>query len=227
MKLSKISLNRLYALLGFLGGLLFVAGDCLIYCFKGNTGADIEPLWSNVSEWRFILSAVLGFVGMILMLPAMLSFYRMIDRTCGKILRLFTVFMGIGVVSTGFLHFSLGTLLPVTYKAVLFSGGSVEAAVKTCEHWSSVLTPINLCLIFFLFFEYIVHFCATVSGRLKLPRITCLLGITGALIIGIIWKLIFAGTTAEFAFGAFESLGEAFTFLTAYLYWRKTAETDD
>lgn len=220
MKLSETSLNRLYALLGVLGGLLFVAGDCLIYCFEGNSGADIEPLWANVAEWRFILSAIFGFAGMMLMLPAMLSFYRMIDRTCGKILRLFTVFMGIGVVSTGYLHFSLGTLLPVTYKAVLFSGGSVETAAKVCGHWSSLVAPINFCFIFFLFFEYIVHFCATISGKLKLPRITCLLGITGALIIGIIWKLIFAGTSAEFAFGAFESLGEALTFLTAYLYWK-------
>ena len=60
---------------------------------------------------------------------------------------------------------------------------------------------------------------ATVPGKLKLPRVMCFVGILGAFAIGMIWKLIFKGTAAEGAYGAFESLGETLTFLTAFFYW--------
>ena len=214
--------HKLQSLLGVIGGVFFMAGDCLIYCYKGTTGREIDSLWINVAMWRSVLSAILGFIGMFLMIPAYLSFKKMIDESCGKVLRLFTVFMEVGVFSTGYLHFALGSLLPITYKLIVNLGGSVELAVGVCEQWSSILTPLNLILIIFLCFEYLVHFIATVSGKLKLPRIMCLVGILGAFAIGMIWKLIFKGTAVEGAYGAFESMGEALTFLTAFVYWSKS-----
>ena len=102
--------NKLYALSGFIGALLFMTGDCLIYCKTGLNNSSVEPLWSEMSEQRFIISAVLGFIGMSLMLPACLSFYRMIADTCGKAVRILTSIGFIGVASTGYLHFALGTL---------------------------------------------------------------------------------------------------------------------
>ncbi|MBR3636938.1 MAG: hypothetical protein IKN45_03350 [Lachnospiraceae bacterium] len=214
--------HKLQSLLGVIGGVFFMAGDCLIYCYKGTTGGEIDPLWVDVAMWRFVLSAVLGFIGMAFMIPAYLSFKKMIDESCGKVLRLFTIFMGLGVVSTGYLHFALGSLLPITYKLIVNLGGTAELAVGVCEKWSAILTPVNLVLIIFLCFEYLVHFIATVSGKLKLPRIMCLVGILGAFAIGMIWKLIFKGTAVEGAYGAFESMGEALTFLTAFIYWSKS-----
>lgn len=212
--------HRLQSLFGVAGGAFFMAGDCLIYCYKGTMGGDIDPLWIDVSMWRFVLSAVFGFIGMVLMIPAYVSFKKMIDDSCGRVLRLFTLFMGIGVVSTGYLHFALGSLLPITYKSIVGLGGTMELATLVCEQWSTILTPINLVLILFLCFEYIVHFIATASGKLGLPRIMCLVGILGALAIGMIWKLIFKATAIEGAYGAWESLGEGLTFLTAFIYWR-------
>ena len=76
-----------YALMGFIGGILFVIGDCLLYCYKGYRDLGIDPKWIEVGEWRFVLSAWLGFVGMALMLPAFYSYYKMIEETCGKVLR--------------------------------------------------------------------------------------------------------------------------------------------
>ena len=212
---------KLYALLGFIGGIFFMTGDCLIFCYKGFSNADIEPLWSGVAEWRFVLSAWLGFAGMAFMLPAFYSFYRMIEATCGRVLKALTTFMAIGVASTGFLHFTLGSILPITYKRVLVSGGTEEVAFAVCEHWASILAPLDMILITFLCFEYIIHFIAVVSGKTGLPRIMCLLGPVGAVLLGLIWKLIFKDTAAEGAWGACESLGEALVFLTAYFYWRE------
>ena len=213
------------SLLGVIGGLFFMAGDCLIFCYKGNTGVEIDPLWLDVSMWRFVLSAVFGFIGMALMIPAYFSFKKMIDDTCGGLLRLFAVFMGVGVVSTGYLHFALGSLLPITYKTIIGCGGSAELAARVCKNWSDILAPVNLVLIIFLCFEYLVHFIATVSGKLKLPRLMFLVGILGAFAIGLVWRLIFKGTAAEGAYGAFESMGEGLTFLTAFVYWTKSKET--
>ena len=48
------------------------------------------------------------------------------------------------------------------------------------------------------------------------------IGVLGAFAIGMIWKLIFKGTAVEGAYGAFESMGEALTFLTAFIYWSKS-----
>ncbi|MCR5356928.1 MAG: hypothetical protein K6E63_05935 [Lachnospiraceae bacterium] len=82
-----------YALMGFVGGIIFVIGDCLLYCYKGYSDLGIDPLWIEVDEWRFVLSAWLGFTGMVLMLPAFYSYYKMIEETCGKVLRMLVSFM--------------------------------------------------------------------------------------------------------------------------------------
>ena len=212
---------KIYSLLGVLGGIAFMIGDCLLFCYPGYTNADIDPLWSGVSEWRFICSAWLGFLGMSLMLPAFLSFYLMISKTCGRIMKTMTTFMLIGVASTGFLHFVLGSLLPITYKAVLETAGA-DAAYTVSDHWRSILAPLDAVLIGILALEYIVHFVAVISGKTGLPRLFCLLGPLGALLLGLLWRVVFQGTAAEGAFGACESLGEALVFLTSYLYWRKS-----
>ena len=214
---------KFYALLGFIGGIFFMIGDCLIFCYKGYSNADIDPLWSEVAEWRFVLSAWLGFLGMALMLPAFYSYYKMIEETCGKILRVMATFMAVGVASTGFLHFALGSLLPITYKSILSSGGTEEIAVAVAEHWQSILAPLDVVLIAFLCLEYITHFAAVISGKIGLPRLMCLAGPLGAVLSGMIWKMIFKDTVMEGAWGACESLGEALVFLTAYVYWKKIA----
>lgn len=70
------------------------------------------------------------------MIPVYFSFKKMIDDTCGGLLRLFAVFMGVGVASTGYLHFALGSLLPITYKTIIGCGGSAELAARVCKNWS-------------------------------------------------------------------------------------------
>ena len=75
---------KIYALLGAVGGVLFMIGHCLIYCYEGLGTSGVQPLWAEMSEQRFVLSAILGFVGMALMLPAWVSVYGMIADNCGK-----------------------------------------------------------------------------------------------------------------------------------------------
>lgn len=216
-----IGRNKMFSMLGFIGSLLFMTGDCLLYCEDGLSVTSYEPLWSVMPEWRFIVSAVLGFVGMSLMLPACVSFNRMIAETCGKFMRILVNFGFIGVASTGYLHFSIGSLLPITCHAIIGNGGTAELAEKVCLHWSEVIAPVNFALIGFLSIMYIVHFYVTVSGRSGLHRLTCLVGITGTFAVGMIWKLIFGSTAVGGAWCACESFGEGLTYLTTYFYWKK------
>jgi len=212
---------EIYAFMGFIGGIVFVIGDCLLYCYKGYSGLGVDSKWIEVDEWRFILSAWLGFAGMILMLPAFYSYYKMIEETCGKVLRTLASFMAVGVAATGFLHFTIGPLLPITYKSIIFVGGTAEIAYAVAERLQGIMTPLEIALIVFLFLEYITHFVAVVSRKTGLPRIMCLVGPVGTLVLGIIWKAAFRNTVAAGAWGACESMGEALVFLTAAIYWRK------
>lgn len=210
-----------YALLGMAGGVLFMVGDCLIFCCEGLGASGVQPLWAQMPEWRFVLSAVLGFIGTALMLPAGLSVYRMIAESCGKVCRILTTLYLIGVASTGYLHFSLGSLMPLTYISVLSEGGTEELAASAAQRWGGYFAGLNIVLIGFLCVGYALHFYVTVSGRSGLPRWFCLVGPVGAFALGILWKLVFAGTAAEGAYGSCESLGEGLIFLTAYFYHKK------
>ncbi len=217
--------NMRLAFLGLVGAVFFMAGDCLIFCKAGLTDQTVEPLWAQMAEQRFIISTVLGFIGMVLMLPAWISFRRMIADTCKRAVCVMTDLSFIGVVSTGYLHFAYGSLLPLTYKAVLGGGGDVKLAGEVCEHIWAVMTPVNIVLTMCLCMIFAVHFYVTVSGRSGLKRFSCLLGILGAFAVGLLWRGIFGNSAIGGAYGAFESLGEGLTYLTASLYWRKRWRT--
>lgn len=214
---------KIYSILGVAGGAMFMVGDCLIFCYEGLGSSGVQPLWAQMPEWRFVLSAILGFIGMALMLPAGASVYRMIADRCGKACRILATLYLIGVASTGYLHFSLGSLMPLTCISVLSEGGTAELAAKTAQRWSEFVMLPNIVLIGFLCIGYVLHFYVTASGRSTLPRWFCLVGPVGAFALGMLWKVVFAGTAAEGAYGACESLGEGLIFLTAYFYHRKGA----
>ncbi|WP_365699129.1 DUF6796 family protein [Ruminococcus sp.] len=210
-----------YSLSGLLGGIVFMVGDCLLFCYEGAQDKTVEPAWADMAEWRFVASAVLGFVGMTLMLPAFIAFYKMIAACCGRAARAFASLSFIGVASTGYLHFALGTLLPVTCKAVLESGGTAALAEQAALHWADRVKYIDLVLIGFLSIVYLLHIYVTLSGKSGLKRPMCLVGITGALAAGLLWKVIFGNTAIGGAWCACESLGEGLIYLTTYFYWKK------
>lgn len=167
---------KIYSILGVVGGVLFMIGDCLIYCYEGLGISGVQPMWAEMPEWRFVLSAVLGFMGMALMLPAGLSVYRMIADCCGKVCKILATLYLIGVASTGYLHFSLGSLMPLTYISVLTEGGTAELAANATQHLSEFVALPNMVLIGFLCVGYVLHFYVTISGKSTLPRWFCLVG---------------------------------------------------
>ena len=210
------------ALIGFLGGVLFMAGDLLLYIFPGrDTELDVDPVFIDMPVWRFTGSAFLGLIGMALMLIGFQSFYAMTRKVCGKVMQGMMIVSSAGVAGTALAHFNLGSLMPLMYKAILSSGGSEDMAQKACGQVASWVTPIDLVIIIALYLQLIVLGYMVLSGKSGLKRIFILAGPVGTVTLGVVWKLVFKGTLAEGAWGSCESLGEGLMYLTVYMYWRK------
>ena len=80
--------EKIKAIVGFIGGVSFMIGDCLLYIFPGrNTELDVDPVFTDMPIWRFTGSAFLGLFGMALMLIGFQSFFAMTKRVCGKVMQ--------------------------------------------------------------------------------------------------------------------------------------------
>jgi len=215
------------AILGFIGAVLFMLGDCLLYIYPGrNMQLDIDPVFETMPVWRFTTSAFFGFLGMAFMLFGYKSLYEMTKLVCGKKMQRFMLLGAAGVGGTAFAHFNLGSLLPLTYKAVLSAKGTVELAHKTCEAIMTWITPIDIVIIIALYVQFIVLGYMVLSGKSGLSRWFILVSPIGAIALGMIWQMIFKGTVLEGAWGACESLGEGLMYVTAFVYWKKIVLKD-
>jgi hypothetical protein len=211
------------AIVGFIGAVLFMIGDCLLYVYPGrNMDLDIDPIFSEMPVWRFTVSAFLGFFGMAFMLFGFQSLYSMTKRVCGKFWQLLMVAGAAGVGGTAFAHFNLGSLMPLTYKAVLATGESSDIAMKACESMVPWITPIDIVIIIALYIQFVALGYMILSGKSGLRRWFILVSPIGAIGLGLLWAVIFKGTILEGGWGACESLGEGLMYLTAFAYWKKT-----
>lgn len=219
--------NQLFGLLGLIGGALFMIGDCLLFVYpKRDTTLDVDPVFAEMPVWRFTTSALLGVIGMGFMLFGFQSLYAMTKAVCGKRMQTFALLGGVGAAGTALAHFNLGTLLPLAYKGILDSGGDAQLAENTCLKIAKWVTPLDILLIILLYVQFVVLSYMILSGKAKMSRWYFLLGPVGAVALGVVWKMIFAGSVISGAWGSCESLGEGLMYLTAMIYWKK-AETED
>jgi len=210
------------AILGFIGAVLFMVGDCLLYVYPGrNMNLDIDPIFAQMPVWRFTVSAFCGFFGMAFMLFGFQSLYSMAQKVCGKFMQFLLIIGVAGVGGTAFAHFNLGSLMPLTYKAVLATGESVGVAEKVCEAMIPWITPIDIVIIIALYIQFVVLGYMILSGKSGLKRWYILVSPIGAIGLGLLWSVIFKGTFLEGGWGTCESLGEGLMYLTAFAYWKK------
>ncbi len=213
------------ALLGFIGAVLFMIGDCLLYVYPGrDMNLDIDPIFAEMPVWRFTVSAFCGFFGMAFMLFGFQSLYSMTQKVCGRIMQGLMIAGVAGVGGTAFAHFNLGSLMPLTYKAVLSTGESADIATKACESMMAWITPIDIVIIVALYIQLIVLGYMILSGKSGLRRWYILVSPIGAICLGILWAVIFKGTLLEGGWGSCESLGEGLMYITAFSYWKKQEE---
>ena len=49
--------NQLFGLLGLVGGVFFMIGDCLLYVYPSrDTSLDIDPVFAEMPVWKMIFS---------------------------------------------------------------------------------------------------------------------------------------------------------------------------
>ncbi len=124
---------RTMACMGIVGAVLFGVGDWLIYLYPGLAlQNDIQPLWAEMPAWRFVGSAWCGIIGGMIMMYGAYSAYVAISNELGHKIGKISSLGIAGAVMAGFVHFALGTLLPLTYKSALAEGASVEQAARMC-----------------------------------------------------------------------------------------------
>lgn len=213
------------AILGFVGAVLFMIGDCLLYVYPGrDMNLDIDPIFAEMPVWRFTVSTFCGFVGMAFMLFGFQSLYSMTQMVCGRTLQVLMIAGAAGVGGTAFAHFNLGSLMPLTYKAVLSAGESADIAEKACESMMVWITPIDIVIIIALYLQLIVLGYMILSGKSGLRRWYILVSPLGAVCFGLLWAVIFKGTLLEGGWGSCESLEEGLMYITAFSYWKKQEE---
>ena len=222
IKMTENKKYELFGLLGLIGRIFFMIGDCMLFVYpERDADLNIDPIFAEMPVSRFTGSALMGVIGMGFMLFGFQSLYAMTKAVCGKKMQLFALFGGVGAAGTALAHFDLGSLLPLAYKGILESGGSIQLAESACGMISKWVTPLDILLIAFLYVQFIVLTYMILSGRAKISRWYFLLGPIGAVALGVLWKFLFSGTVIAGAWGSCESLGEGLMYLTAMIYWKK------
>ena len=132
---------RNMAYMGIVGALFFAIGVWLIYLYPGlELQNDIQPLWAEMSAWRFVASTWCGLIGGIVMMFGAYSAYKAIRTELGEKVGRVSILGIPGAVLAGFAHFVPGSLLPLTYKNALEAGASAEQTAQICLRWSSYMT---------------------------------------------------------------------------------------
>ena len=218
---------RNMACMGIVGAILFGVGDWLIYLYPGLTlDSDIQPLWAEMSAYRFMGSTWCGMIGGIVMMLGAFSAYTAIKNELGKKPGMAAVLGIPGAVMAGFAHFALGTLLPLTYKNALAEGASADQAARMCMRWSSYMALPNVLMILLLYLPLLMIFYMTIRGKYGIPRKTILINAGYALLIAVL-QLVLRNWKWIGALGAAESLFEGCIYINLVIYWNRKAITID
>lgn len=214
------------AYMGIIGAFLFALGDWLIYLYPGlELEKDIQPLWAEMPAWRFVGSTWCGMIGGIVMMFGAYSAYKAIRDELGGKAGCVAVFGIPGAVLAAFVHFVLGSLLPLTYKNVLEAGASSEQASKICLRWSEYMTLPDVLMIILLYLPLMMILYMTVRGRYGIPRRILLINAVFIILMIILqltlWQWKWVGVL-----GAGESLFEGCIYINLVIYWKERIKLD-
>lgn len=214
---------HLYALYGFIGALIFVIGDLMLY-ISPNFNMEIYSQldWINMDNWRFIVSIWCGILGMPLLIYGMYSIYKMLQvKYSNKLSNIFWISSLIGSASTSFLHFVLGCMEPLLYKQMIANGVEKETAKSIITNYISHLeTPILVLLTLLIIIPTTIIIYAIIKGRLGLPKWMILLNPVFTVVLGSLISMLPIWNGVKGIFGAFESLGESLMYLIPLYYWK-------
>ena len=211
--------------IGLFGAMLTLIGDCLIGAARFPDGANLLEGYLAIAlampSWRPILGGLIGFVGICLEFPGLMTIYPLIRDKMprgGSFYRLaMYVYLAAG---GGAVHLPCGAFMWI-YKAVTESAGKEIGRSIALKYLLYFLLPATAVFSVFFIGASVVQFIAFVRGRTPFPKWYCVFNLLlGKAVFNSVRRL---GNTAVInGIGTSNmSLGAIIMFTALLLGWKK------
>ena len=166
-----------YLIIGLFGAMLTLIGDCLIGAAKFPDGANmIEGYYAialAMPAWRPILGGMIGFLGICLEFPGLMTICPLIREKMPHGGRFYQLAMYVYLaVGGGAVHLPCGAFLWI-YKAVTEAAGQEIGHAIALKYLLYFLMPAAAVFGVFFIVASAVQFIAFISGRTPFPKWYC------------------------------------------------------
>ena len=166
-----------YLIIGLFGAMLTLIGDCLIGAAKFPDGANmIEGYYAialAMPAWRPILGGMIGFLGICLEFPGLMTICPLIREKMPRGGRFYQLAMYVYLaVGGGAVHLPCGAFLWI-YKAVTEAAGQEIGHAIALKYLLYFLMPAAAVFGVFFIGASAVQFIAFISGRTPFPKWYC------------------------------------------------------
>jgi hypothetical protein len=220
-----------YLKLGLFGAMLTLIGDCLIGAAKFPDGANmIEGYYAialAMPAWRPILGGLIGFAGICLEFPGLMTIYPLIREKMPRGSRFYKISMYIYLaVGGGAVHLPCGVFMWL-HKVVAEAAGEAVGYDIALKYLLYFLLPVTGVFMVFFIGASMVQFIAFIRGRTPFPKWYCVFNLLiGQVVFNAVRVL---GNTALInGIGTSnKSLGAIVMFTALLLGWRKYVNDQD
>ena len=214
-----------YLIIGLFGAMLTLIGDCLIGAAKFPDGANmIEGYYAialAMPAWRPILGGMIGFLGICLEFPGLMTICPLIREKMPRGGRFYQLAMYVYLaLGGGAVHLPCGALLWI-YKAVAEAAGAEVGRDIATRYLLCFLLPAAAVFGVFFIGASVVQFIAFAKGRTPFPKWYCVFNLLiGKAVFNAVRRL---GNTALYnGIGTSNmSLGAIIMFTALLLSWKK------
>ena len=166
-----------YLKIGLFGAMLTLIGDCLIGAAKFPDGANIIEGYYAIAlampAWRPILGGMIGFLGICLEFPGLMTICPLIREKMPRGGRFYQLAMYVYLaVGGGAVHLPCGAFLWI-YKAVTEAAGQEIGHAIALKYLLYFLMPAAAVFGVFFIGASAVQFIAFISGRTPFPKWYC------------------------------------------------------
>ena len=214
-----------YLKVGLFGAMLTLIGDCLIGAARFPDGANLLEGYLAIAlampSWRPILGGLIGFVGICLEFPGLMTIYPLIRDKMPRGGSFYKLAMYIYLAAGGgAVHLPCGAFMWI-YKAVAESAGKEIGRSIALKYLLYFLIPATAVFSVFFIGASVVQFIAFIRGRTPFPKWYCVFNpLLGKAVFNSVRRL---GNTAVISgIGTSNmSLGAIIMFTALLLGWKK------
>ncbi|MBR2999414.1 MAG: hypothetical protein IKF39_00315 [Oscillospiraceae bacterium] len=211
--------------IGLFGAMLTLIGDCLIGAAKFPDGSNLLEGYLAIAlampSWRPILGGLIGFVGICLEFPGLMTIYPLIRDKMPRGGSFYKLAMYVYLAAGGgAVHLPCGAFMWM-YKAVAESAGKEIGRSIALKYLLYFLLPATAVFSVFYIGASVVQFIAFIRGRTPFPKWYCAFNLLlGKAVFNSVRRL--GNTTVINGIGTSNmSLGAIIMFTALLLGWKK------